>query len=199
VLALLGAGAGSAARAQAVRDDPRLAFRVCDDRAFLAVSMARNYLMTGRNKDMVLPQLQGNPAAEAMADQLFRRVEANEIRHPGQFAADVLMQCADERQLKVGASRQLLATCFVRSDVAFLMHASRGDKLTQVQAITRVSGRLGARDLYPMWLIREVSEAVYQPVETPELRQLTGAVAWSCVQRRGAAPAATPGASAASG
>ena len=103
-LALLAATASTGACAQAVSDNPRVAFRVCDDRAFLAVSMARNYLMTGRNKDMVLPQLQGNPAAEAMANELFRRVEANEIKHPGQFAADVLMQCATEQQIEVGAS-----------------------------------------------------------------------------------------------
>ena len=184
--------ASTLVRAQAVGNESRNAFQRCDDRAFLALSMARNYLMTGRNRDMVLPHLEGNKAAEAMADELFRRVEANEIRHPGQFAADVLIQCASEEKLKVGASRSLIATCFVRTDVALFMHTGRADKLTQVQAMEKVSGRLKARDLYPMWLINEVSEAVYRPAETPELRQLMGAVAWGCIQRRGAAPAAPP-------
>ena len=86
----------------------------------------------------------------------------------------------------------------MRTDVAFFMHASRADKLTQVQAISRVSGRLESRNLYPMWLIREVSDAVYRPAEAPELRKLMGGVAWGCVQRRGAAPAAPAAASAAS-
>jgi hypothetical protein len=198
LIGLVGLAAITPVRAQPERDEARQAFRVCDDRAYLAVNMARNYLMTGRNKDMVLPHLQGNREAEAMAEELFRRVEANEIRHPGQFAADVLMHCASERKLKVGASPALLATCFVRTDVAFFMHASRADKLTQVQAISRVSGRLKARDLYPMWLIRDVSDAVYRPAEAPELRQLMGGVAWGCIQRRGAAPAAPTPASAAS-
>src|SRR5688572_19904636 len=108
----LGLAASAAVRAQQVANDSRTAFRTCDDRAFLALTMARNYLMTGRNRDMVLPHLNGDQDAEAMADELFRRVEANEIRHPGQFAADVLIQCASDEKLKVGASRSLIATCF---------------------------------------------------------------------------------------
>ena len=189
---MLSLTASAVVRAQPTPDASRDAFQACDDRAFLALTMARNYLMTGRNKDMVLPHLKGNPDAEAMAEELFRRVEANEIRHPGEFAADVLMQCASEQKLKVGASRSLIATCFVRTDVAFFMHGGRADNLTQVEAVRRVSGRLKARDLYPMWLITDISEAVYRPAQAPELRPLMGAVAWGCIQRRGAASAAPP-------
>jgi hypothetical protein len=190
---MLGLTASAVVHAQQGRDDSRHAFRTCDDRAFLALSMARNYLMTGRNKDMVLPHLNGNADAEAMAEDLFRRVEANEIRHPGQFAADALIQCASDERLTVGASRTLIATCFVRTDVAFLMHASRMDKVAQVEAVRRVSGRLKARDLYPMSLINDVSEAVYRPPQAPELRQLMGAVAWGCIHRQGAAASAPKG------
>jgi hypothetical protein len=189
---MLGLTAGAVVRAQPTSDASRNAFHTCDDRAFLALTMARNYLMTGRNKDLVLPHLNGNADAEAMAEELFRRVEANEIRHPGQFAADVLTQCASDEKLKVGASRSLVATCFVRTDVAFFMHGSRADNLTQVEAVRRVSGRLKARDLYPMWLITDISEAVYRPAQAPELRPLMGAVAWGCIHRRGAASAAQP-------
>ena len=66
------------------------------------------------------------------------------------------------------------------------------NNLTQVEAVRRVSGRLKARDLYPMWLITDVSEAVYRPAQAPELRPLMGAVAWGCIHRRGAASAAQP-------
>jgi len=188
----IGLVASAAVRAQQVANDSRTAFRTCDDRAFLALTMARNYLMTGRNRDMVLPHLNGNQDAEAMADELFRRVEANEIRHPGQFAADVLIQCASDEKLKVGASRSLIATCFVRTDVAFFLHAARADNLTQVEAVRRVSGRLKARDLYPMSLINDVSEIVYRPAQAPELRPLMGAMAWGCIQHRGATSATRP-------
>ena len=188
----IGLAASAAVSAQQAANDSRTAFRTCDDRAFLALTMARNYLMTGRNRDMVLPHLNGNQDAEAMADELFRRVEANEIRHPGQFAADVLIQCASDEKLTVGASRSLIATCFVRTDVAFFLHAARADNLTQVEAVRRVSGRLKARDLYPMSLINDVSEIVYRPAQAPELRPLMGAMAWGCIQRRGATSATRP-------
>lgn len=186
----LGVVASQALHAQPARDDAQHGFRLCDDRAFLALNMARNYLMTGRNKELVSPIVKGSLVGEAMAEELFRRVEANEIRHPGQFAADVLIRCASDENIKVGAARPLLATCFVRTDVAFFMHASRVDNLPQIDAMTKVSGRLKARDLYPMWLISDVNDAVYRPAQTPDLRQLMGAVAWGCVRQRGAAPVA---------
>ena len=57
---MLGLTASAVVRAQPTPDASRNAFHTCDDRAFLALTMARNYLMTGRNRDMVLPHLKGN-------------------------------------------------------------------------------------------------------------------------------------------
>lgn len=193
VVLALGLGASAASHAQP-GNDARSAFRLCDDRAFLALNMARNYLMTGRNKELVLPVVQGSLLGEAMAEELFRRVEANEISNPGQFAADVLIKCASEEKLTVGAARPLIATCFVRTDIAFLMHARRVEGLGQVEALSSVMGRLKRRDLYPTALINEVNQAVYTPPQTPELRPLMGAVAWGCINRR-AAPSAASAAS----
>lgn len=185
----LALGAGAAAHAQpggTVHD----AFRACDDQAFLALNMARNYLMTDRNREMVLPHLRDNPAAEAMAQELFDRVDRGEIRHPGQFAADTLFRCAGARQLRVGASRERAALCFTRTDVAFFLHTERERKVVRQQAVSNVLKRLSVRELYPTALVNSVAEAVYRPAEPPDLRRLMGAVAWRCINERPAAAAA---------
>jgi hypothetical protein len=161
----------------------RDAFRACDAQAFLALNIARNYLMSDRNRDLVMPHVEGSPMGQAMAEDLFRRVESGEIKHPGQFAADTLLRCAGELKLRVGATREQAAVCFTRTDVPFLLHAQRSKGTERQKAVSTVSGQLKVRTLYPMALINQVAEAVYKPTQPPELRQLMGAVAWGCINR----------------
>jgi hypothetical protein len=164
--------------------DPRDAFRACDAHAFLALSIARNYLMSDRNRSLVMPQVEGSPMGRAMAEELFDRVESGEIKHPGQFAADTLFKCAGELKLRVGATRERAAVCFTRTDVAFLLHTERGKGIEKQKAVSNVSAKLTARNLYPMSLISQVSEAVYTPPQLPNLQRLMGAVAWGCIHQR---------------
>jgi hypothetical protein len=188
-------GLCSAAQAQAQAKnavDPRAAFRACDAHAFLALGIARNYLMSDRNRSLVMPQVEGSPMGRAMAEELFDRVESGQIKHPGQFAADTLFKCAGEMKLRVGATREHAAVCFTRTDVAFLLHTERGKGSEKQKAVSNVSAKLTARNLYPMSLISQVSDAVYTPPQLPDLQHLMGAVAWGCInQRPGAASAAS--------
>ena len=188
-------GLCSAAHAQAQAQspvDPRAAFRACDAHAFLALSIARNYLMSDRNRGLVMPQVEGSPLGRAMAEDLFERVESGAIKHPGQFAADTLFKCAGEMKLRVGATREHAAVCFTRTDVAFLLHTERSKGTERQRAVSNVSAKLTSRSLYPMGLIAQVTEAVYTPAQLPNLQQLMGAVAWGCIhQRPGAASAAS--------
>jgi hypothetical protein len=152
--------------------------------------MARNYLMSDRNRALVTPQVEGSPVGQVMAEDLFRRVESGEIRHPGQFAADTLFKCAAELKLRVGASKEQAAVCFTRTDVALLLHAERINKAERQKAVSKVSATLKSRTLYPMSLINQVAEAVYRPAQAPDLRQLMGAMAWGCIHRAPAAASA---------
>lgn len=181
--------AAAAARAQP-GDTSRDAFRACDAQAFLALNMARNYMMSDRNRGLVMPQVEGSAMGKAMAEELFRRVDAGEIRHPGEFAADTLFQCAGQLKLRVGASRSHAAVCFTRTDVAFLMHLERGKGVERQKAMSNVSAKLTVRELYPMALIQQVAEAVYKPAQPPDLQRLMGAVAWGCIGRPPAAASA---------
>jgi hypothetical protein len=161
----------------------REAFRICDARAFLALNIARNYMMTGRNRQAVIPHLGGDAAAEAMADDVFRRIDAGEVRHPGQVAADVLFECAAQQRMTVGAPRQQVALCFTRTDIAFLLHVERSSGVVRQQAVAKVQARLKSRELYPAALINSVAEAVYAPPQLPDVRQLMGSVVWGCIHR----------------
>jgi len=197
VLLVFGGAAGAASHAQTSAQS-RESFRVCDARAFLALNITRNYLMSGRNKQSVLPYLSGDAAAEAMADEVFRRVEAGEIRHPGQMAADTLFRCAAEQKISVGAPRAQVSMCFVRTDIAFFLHVERSNGVVRQQAVSRVLARLTSRELYPTALVNAVAEAVYAPPQLPDVRQIMGTVAWSCINRAAAASSAASAAPAAS-
>jgi hypothetical protein len=184
----------AAAHAQTANDS-REAFRVCDSQAFLAMNIARNYMMTGRNRQAVLPHLQGDAAAQAMAEDVFARIDAGEIKHPGQLAADTLLRCATERGMTVGAPRQRVALCYTRTDVAFFMHVERSAGVVRQQAVAKVQARLKSRELYPTALINEVAEATYAPPQLPDVRQLMGAVAWTCIRQPASAAAPASAAS----
>jgi hypothetical protein len=200
LLALLITGASHAQASDAARS----AFKACDAQAFLALSIARNYLMSDRNRSLVMPYVEGSAIGKAMAEDLFQRVESGEVRHPGQFAADELFKCAEKLNLRVGASRTDAAVCFTRTDVAFFLHAQRAKGVKRQQAVSSTTATLKVRELYPVALINQVAEAVYRPAQPPDLRQLMGNVAWGCIRdgtraTSAAAPAsAMPAASAAS-
>jgi len=190
-LVLLCGLAAQAAQAQPAGDAAaRESFQVCDGRAFLALNIARNYMSTGRNRDTVIPHLQGDAAAEAMAEDVLRRIDAGDVRHPGEVAADVLFQCASDYRITVGASRQRAALCFTRTDVAFFLHVERSQKVVRQQAVSKVSKRLASRELYPMALINTVADAVYSPPQLPDLRLLMGQVAWTCIGQQPVAASA---------
>lgn len=198
--ALLVCGVTAAAASQAqtggqADSAQRESFRLCDARAFLALNIARNYMMTGRNRQAVVPHLQGDATAEAMAEDVFRRVDAGQVGHPGEVAADVLFECAAQQKVNVGAPRKQVASCFTRTDIAFFLHIERSNNVVRQQAVSKVQARLKSRELYPTALINTVAEAVYAPPQLPDLRQLMGKVAWACINR---APSTEAAASAAS-
>jgi len=168
----------------------RESFRICDDKAFLALNIARNYMMTGRDRQAVVPHLKGDATAEAMAEDIFRRVDAGEIRHPGEVAADTLFECAAQQKMRVGAPRQQVALCFTRTDIVFFLHVERSNHVIRPTAVTKVQARLTSRELYPAALISTMAEAVYAPADLPDLRQLMGRTAWACIDRPAAAASA---------
>jgi hypothetical protein len=193
---LLAAGSATLARAQTPERGRLEAFRACDAQAFLALGIARNYLMSNRDRSLVMPYVEGSALGKAMAEDLFDRVESGEIRHPGQFAADTLFKCAGELKLRVGASKEHAALCFTRTDVAVLLDGERSKGTARQKAVANVSARLTARTLYPMGLINQVAEAIYAPPKAPELRQVMGSLAWQCIHNRAAGSAASAAAGA---
>jgi len=191
--ALAGALGALAAAPSHAQPSPasRTAFQACDAQAFVAMNITRNYMMSGRNKELIEPHIKDSELGRAIADQVYRRVDAGQVRHPGEMAADVLFKCAAEQKVTVGASRQRVALCFTRTDVAFFLHLERSEQVPRQQAVSKVLARLTSRELYPVALVNQVAEAVYAPTELPDLQQLTRAVAWTCInQKAPAAPAA---------
>lgn len=169
------------------------AFRLCDARAFVALNMARTYLHDGKNRQQVLDAVKGNEWGSALAQELFRREESGQLRHHAEFAADVLVQCAINERVDVGATKPAVQLCFARSDIAHHLHNDRSAGLVRQEAVARTSAWLEPRSVYPTALVNAVAESIYAPVEPPSLRQAVGQMFWSCV--RSARPAAASAAS----
>jgi hypothetical protein len=160
------------------------AYRLCDARAFVAMNIARTYLLEGRNKELVLDAVKNHAWGQAMAQALFRRDETGELKHHAEFATDILYQCAIHEGVTVGAPKSTAQVCLARSDIAFYLHADRSRGLVRQEAVARTTARLTPRALYPTALVNAVAEAVYAPAELPELRQLAGKVVWACINSK---------------
>lgn len=185
-----GPASGTQAHAAAAQ---RESFRRCDEQAFLVLNIARNYMMTDRNRDAVMPVLKEDAAAVKTAEAVMDRIDAGIVRHPGQEAAAALFECAAAHGMNVGAPREQVALCFTRTDVAFFLHVERSKHVVRENAVHNVGTRLTSRALYPTALIEQVSRTVYAGAEPPDLRRLMGTVAWACIRERPRAASAAGG------
>jgi hypothetical protein len=178
VLALTSAHAA----AQAPSEQAQQAFKLCDARTFVALNLARIYLREGRDAEATLAPVKDSDWGRATVKELIRRVDAGELRHPAEFAADVLYQCAIRERLAVGRSKVTAQVCLARSDIAYELHAHRVQGLVRQEAIARTTQRLTPRELYPTGLVNVVAEAVYAPAQPPDLRALASQVLWGCIR-----------------
>ncbi len=166
------------------------AFRLCNARTFVAMTIARNYLSdTTKNKQAVLGAVKDHPWGKTLAQQLFRRDEAGELKHPAEFAADVLYQCAITESLSVGAPKNVARVCLARSDIAFYLHGDRAQGLVRQAAVARTTARLLPREMYPTALVNATADAVYAPKELPDLRAISERMLWACINSRPASAA----------
>jgi len=126
----------AAAHAQPAGDSAsREAFRICDARAFLALNIARNYLMTDRNRQAVIPHLGGDAAAEAQAEALMQRIDDGAIRTPGA-----------SRKSGVGTSEPAFSKSSMRVQVSVtsLLVTERVTVLGRTGALLRVNSWSGS-------------------------------------------------------
>jgi hypothetical protein len=165
------------------------AFRLCDSRTFVASSMARTYLYEGRDRQKVIALVNNDNWARPLAENLMRRVDASEIKHPAQFAAEILFQCAITEAIQVGASRTEVQVCLARTDIAAELHAARLQGTSRVQAVARTRGRLKPPELYPPAMVDTVADIVYSAKTMPSLRALSSEVLWGCLAARPRTPA----------
>ncbi len=181
------AGPAQAQPASAVQ----AAFRLCNARTFVAMSIARSYLGdAARNKEVVLGAVKHHSWGSALAQQLFQRDQAGQLKHPAEFAADVLYQCAITEGLTVGAPKSVAQVCLARSDIVFYLHGDRAQGLVQQEAVSRTTARLVPREVYPTALVNAVARAVYAPKDLPDLRTVSDRLLWACINSQPTAASA---------
>lgn len=191
--ALAQRASASPSRPAAPASAAKAAFRLCDSRTFAALAMGRTYLYEGRDRQKVLALVKDHDWARPLAENLVRRADAGEIKHPAQFATEVLFQCAINETIQVGGSRTDAQVCLARTDIAAELHAARAQGVSRAQAVGRTTGRLKPPELYPPAIVNTVADVVYGAQTLPSLRTLSSEVLWGCMAARPKKPAASAG------
>src|SRR3954469_4532705 len=98
------------------------AFRTCDAEGFMALNIGRNYMLGKRDRENVLPYVRGSAFAQALAYELFDRVDKGEIQHYADFATEKLQDCALREGMDLQVSMTKARTCYARTDIPFFLH-----------------------------------------------------------------------------
>jgi hypothetical protein len=159
----------------------RRAFLVCDIESRMALNMARNYFLSGRKEDQVLPYVGNRQPGLGIAQRLFREAAAGTVSHHADFATEILFECASREKMSLDKPRGLVTTCFARVDIPFFLHTWRQQGLAKDAAIARVETMLKDRNVYSEPLIQSTAQTVYSADVHEDGRKVMGTVFWSCV------------------
>lgn len=158
------------------------AFRTCDTEGFMALNIARTYMVGGHKRDDVLPYVRGSAAGERLALELFERVDKGEVKHYADFAAAKLQECAVREGLDLQEPASKARICYARTDIAFFLDLDRQTGADRQSAEANTLARLKNREVYSPGLVQAVAGAVYARGGTPEdLRRVMGMVFWTCL------------------
>lgn len=177
LLSLLPLAMPAAAQSGSAKDS----FTLCESEAFLSLNVARNYLLFGRKRDNVLPYLSNSAFDQDLAQELFRRADANEIRHHAQFAAEKLAACAKRTGQDFSRPTFVVESCFAKVDIPFFLYNALEEKASKDDAIASTEKSLPNRDLYPAALIREVADRLYPSSSLDQTRRTMRSLFWNCV------------------
>jgi len=155
-------------------------FKTCESESFLALSVARNYLLGGK-KEAVTPYLSDSAFDQALAEQLFRQAEAGELKHHSQFAADKLLACASREGVALEQTKTTVEACFVKVDVPFFLYLGKEEGLSKSDAIAKVERTLPDRNTFPSPLIAAVAERVFAASSVQQVQRSSRAMFWSCM------------------
>lgn len=159
----------------------RRAFLVCDTEGGLALAIARNYFLSGRKEEQVLPYVGDRQPGLGLAQKLFREAAAGKVSHHSDFATEVLFECASREGMTLDKPSALVRTCFARVDIPFFLQTLRRRGLAKDEAIERLETMLKDRDIYPESLIRVTAQTVYSDDTGSDPDKLMGTVFWGCV------------------
>jgi hypothetical protein len=159
----------------------RRAFLVCDSEGGLALAIARNYFLSGRKEEQVLPYVGDKQPGLGLAQKLFRESAAGKVSHHADFATEVLFECASREGLALDKPNALVRMCFARVDIPFFLQTLRRRGVEKGEAITRLETMLKDRDIYPESMIQATAQSVYSDDAGSDANKLMGTVFWSCV------------------
>ncbi len=160
---------------------PELIFSICDNEAFSALDMARNYILFKDSKEHIRILLGESQELQKIATELFEKADSGRIKHHADFAADKLIECAAREGMAFDKPRDQVKVCFARVDIPFLLISMRDKRMTKSEAVTKVSTMLKDRSVYPIPLIAMVADMVYSNASMEEDRKTMRGIFWNFI------------------
>ena len=165
----------------ASRDKAKASFDICESEAFLSLSISRQYFLSGKKRDAVLPYIGPSKFDQELASELFRRVDSGEIKHYATFAAEKLYSCAMREGAQLATPRAVAENCFAKVDIPFFLFLAQENHLGKTEAIARVEKQLKDREQFPSKLIELVAEDMYSSPTSEQFQRTQRKVFWNCM------------------
>jgi hypothetical protein len=111
----------------------------------MALAMARNYFLSGRNEAHVLPYVGDKQPELGLAHRLFAEAAANQVSTHAAFVTEVLLECAPREGTKLDKPPELVMLCFARVDIPFFLDTWRKAQVAKQAATARAENALKHR------------------------------------------------------
>ncbi|MFM8899104.1 MAG: hypothetical protein ACKOF9_04040 [Burkholderiales bacterium] len=156
-------------------------FQVCESEAFMSLSVARQYIASGKDRSSVLPYVGETLDNKTLAEEVFRRVDAGQIRHHATFATEKLYECASREGAALTVPPKEAELCFAKVDIPFLLFLAKENGLSKADAIARVGQQTRNQGQVPSALVSSVAERVYPSSTVEQTNRTMRALFWSCM------------------
>ena len=159
-------------------DPTTRAFQFCTDQAIFALNISRQYLLSNKNRNWVVPYIGKGTEDLKFAEEMFDRVDSGDIKHHAEYATEQLYTCAYKKGMGLSVPRETARQCFAKVDVPYFLYIAKEQGKEKERALAEVIERFPE---YPADAISKVADGVFPNQTYAEYRRMSEAVFWLCM------------------
>jgi hypothetical protein len=155
--------------------------QLCSAEGQFALHMARTYFTNGKKADQLVSGKSATEDNLQLVFELVNKVSTGEVKHYADFAAEKLYACAKRVDLSIIKPEYLARACYARVDIPHYLSLFKMTGSSKEAAVSKVTGMLKDRNIYPEPLIGAVANLVYQEPQQEPYEKLLDRIFWTCL------------------